>query len=200
MKRKKRMACFAVLTMLTVLLTGCAFTVPQPNRTIPTASATPTQSAVDVSKEALLYTKAVLDEKKNFAALPFLDDQLYAAAYLGYQEIEDLSWYVQNYLSSENIPIHYFSSGEYYLIIPRYPDLSLKLYQRDMQSDNLSLVFESPVCVPFIIQCNASDIFADTVIFLSNDTNSVSFSPHISLVDGAVEIGDQGLNITKPNN
>ena len=56
-------------------------------------------------------------------SIPFTGDQLYAAAYLGFEEMEDLSYYTQRYLDSGDLPIHYFSPGEYYLIIPRYPDI-----------------------------------------------------------------------------
>lgn len=131
------------------------------------------------------------------ANIPFTGSQYYAAAYLGYQQMTDLDFYTEQYLDSDKIPIHYLSSGDYYLVIPRYPGMTLRLYQRDIETDGRTLFFEDPDCRPFILQCNASDIFADAVICLSYDGESVEFSPFISLKDGSVELGPQGLELTK---
>lgn len=130
-------------------------------------------------------------------SIPFLKNQLYAVAYLGYDEVNDLSFYIKNYLDSENIPIHYLSKGEYYLVIPRYSNMSLSLYKNDIQTMESSLIFEEKECRPFIIQCNVSDIFSDVTICLTYNEETVEFSPFISLKDGTVEVGDRGINITK---
>ena len=129
-------------------------------------------------------------------SVPFAEGQLYAAAYLGYQQINDLDFYVEQYLEDDQIPVHYLSSGDYYLIIPRYSGTALELSRNDIATDQSVLIFEDPDCGPFIIQCNASDIFADAVIRLTYQDESVEFSPFISLKDGSVDIG-QGLNLTR---
>ena len=131
------------------------------------------------------------------ASIPFTGDQLYAAAYLGFEEMEDLSYYTQRYLDSGDLPIHYFSPGEYYLIIPRYPDMSLALYKNDIQTDQPALVYEDPACEPFLIQCNISDIFSDVTVELAYQGETVSFSPYISLKDGSVQVGERGLDLTR---
>ena len=51
-------------------------------------------------------------------SLPFQEGQLYAAAYLGYGGMEDLSYYTQTCLNGAEPPVFYLSAGEYYLIIP----------------------------------------------------------------------------------
>ena len=130
-------------------------------------------------------------------SIPFTEDQLYAAAYLGFEEMEDLSYYTQRYLDSGDLPIHYFSPGEYYLIIPRYPDMSLALYKNDIQTDQPTLVYEDPVCEPFLIQCNISDIFSDVTVELTYQGETVSFSPYISLKDGSVQVGERGLDLSR---
>ena len=130
-------------------------------------------------------------------SIPFTGDQLYAAAYLGFEEMEDLSYYTQRYLDSGDLPIHYFSPGEYYLIIPRYPDMSLALYKNDIQTDQSALVYEDPVCEPFLIQCNISDIFSDVTVELTYQGETVSFSPYISLKDGSVQVGERGLDLSR---
>ncbi len=130
-------------------------------------------------------------------AIPFTENQLYAVAYLGYDTLADLSFYVENYLDSENIPTHYFSQGEYYLVIPRYPSTNISLYKNDIETMNSSLVYEENECRPFIIQCNVSDIFPDATIRLTYNNENVEFSPFISLKDGTVIVGEMGLDITK---
>ena len=46
-------------------------------------------------------------------AIPFAEGQLYAAAYLGYQAIDDWDYYAERYLDSGDVPIHYVSDGDY---------------------------------------------------------------------------------------
>lgn len=89
-------------------------------------------------------------------SIPFTEGQFYAAAYLGYQQMEDLDYYVEQYLDSDQVPIHYLSDGDYYLVIPRY-----------------------------------------AVVRLTYGDETVEFSPFISLKDGSVDIGDQGLDLTR---
>jgi len=129
--------------------------------------------------------------------IPFREGQLYAAAYLGYGEMEDLSHYTQAYLEGQEPPVYHLSEGEYYLIIPRYEDTELRLYRSDVETMGRELVCEDPDCRPFIVQCNVSDIFADAVISLTHGEETVEFSPYISLEDGSVQVGDRGLDITK---
>lgn len=129
--------------------------------------------------------------------IPFADDQCYAVAYLGYQQITDLDYYVEQYLEHNKIPIHYLSAGDYYLVVPRYTGMSLSLFQNDIETSEPVLIFETPDCQPFVIQCNASDIFADATIRLTYKTESAEFSPFISLKDGEIDIGPKGLDITK---
>lgn len=148
------------------------------------------------------YVELIRTEKgdskiKKTESIPFQEDQLYAVAYLGYDEIGDLSFYIQKYLDSDNIPVHYLSQGEYYLVIPRYSNMSLSLYKNDFQTSESSLIFEEKKCRPFIIQCNVSDIFPDATIRFAYNDETVEFSPYISLKDGSVVVGDRGINITK---
>lgn len=129
--------------------------------------------------------------------IPFAEGQLYAAAYLGYQQMDNLDYYVQQYLGSDSLPVHYLSSGDYYLIIPRYSGMELSLYRNDFDTSEPILIYEDPDCRPFVLQCNASDIFADATIRLTWQEETVEFSPFLSLEDGSVQIGAQGLNLTK---
>lgn len=130
-------------------------------------------------------------------AIPFAAEQSYAVAHLGYQQIDSLDYYVEHYLDSDQLPIHHFSDGDYYLVIPRYSDMELSLYLHDLETSQPTLIYEDPHCQPFILQCNVSDIFADATIQLTYQGETVSFSPFISLKDGTLDIGAHGLELTK---
>lgn len=58
-------------------------------------------------------------------------------------------------------------------------------------------MFEESVCHPFLVQCNLSDIVSDATIALTYQNERMEFSPFISLMDGSLELGDRGLNLTK---
>ena len=128
--------------------------------------------------------------------IPFAENQFYAVAHLGYQEIEDLEFYAEQYLDSDELPVHYFSDGDYYLVIPRYTEMKLSLYRNDIVTSSSALVYEEPDCRPFILQCNVSDIFPDAAIQLTYAGETVEFSPFISLKDGSVDVGERGLLLT----
>ena len=130
-------------------------------------------------------------------AIPFGEDQTYAVAYLGYQQMDDLDFYAQQYLDSADLPIHYISAGDYYLVIPRYAGTGLHLYRNDLDTSQPILIYEDPDCGPFILQCNASDIFADATVRLTFEGEYAEFSPFISLRDGSVDIGEHGLLLTR---
>ena len=136
-------------------------------------------------------------EAAKRSAIPFEDGQYYAAAYLGYQQIDDLDYYVERYLEDDSLPIHYLSAGDYYLVIPRYDHMELSLYRNDLESSQPILIYQDPDCEPFILQCNASDIFADATIRLTYEGETAEFSPFISLNDGSVDLGTQGQDLTK---
>lgn len=129
-------------------------------------------------------------------AIPFAEGQLYALAYLGYQEADDLDYYAQRYLDNAALPVHYLSAGDYYLVIPRYDDMALSLYQGDINTLEPALIFEDPHCEPFLLQCNASDIFADATVRLTYNGETAEFSPFISLKDGSIDPGPRGLLLT----
>lgn len=146
---------------------------------------------------ALLIGCTAQQEVSKRNSIPFSEGQLYAVAHLGYQHIEHLDYYAERYLDSDALPIHYLSNGDYYLVIPRYDGMSLSLSQNDINTLGATLIFEDPDCRPFIIQCNASDIFADAVILLTHGEEETEFSPFLSLKDGSIEIGPDGLLLTE---
>ena len=121
--------------------------------------------------------------------IPFENNQLYAVAYLGYGVKEYMDYYRENYLDEEEVLNYYFSGAEYYLIIPRYEDMEVRLYRNDLATMGQTLEQECENGKPFIVQCNISDIFPDVTVELTYNGETVEFSPYISLKDGSVQGG-----------
>lgn len=170
----KKTTAWAAVLMGLLLLTGCG------QQAAPASSGETSAAAAEVT--------------------PFEEGQLYAAAYLGYREIHRQAYDTEVWPDSERLPVHYLSGGEYYLIVPRYEKMTLRLYRNDINTLEPQLIYEDPDCRPFLVQCNASDIFADAVISLTHEGETVEFSPYISLENGSVQIGERGLDITKQEN
>lgn len=132
----------------------------------------------------------------RYGDIPFEEGQLYAVAYLGYVEMEDTAFYQETYLNGEKLPVHYISEGEYYLIVPRYEGMTVELYWNNIVSAGGKLFYKESDFRPFIVQCNVSDIFSDLTVRVTYQSESVEFSPRISLVDGSVDVGERGLELT----
>ena len=98
-----------LLAVLGTLLSGCG--APAPGGS---ASSTPQEGSS--AQEELPNTEGEssvpLEEEpepeppSRRDSIPFTGDQLYAAAYLGFEEMEDLSYYTQRYLDSGDLPVH----------------------------------------------------------------------------------------------
>lgn len=179
----KQRSILVTLLLCVLLLTGCGTAAPAPD-----ATPTPTQEAAATPTPT----------PDPLSTLPYEDGQLYAAAYLGYLEPKDLDFFRQTYFGGRELPVHHISDGDFYLIIPRDPNATVRLLRNDMLTQTSSIFYEQPDGSPFVIGCNVSDIFPDvTVEITAPDGEKVSFSPFISLEDGSVEVGERGLNITR---
>ena len=185
----KRMTALLLAALACLSLWGCA-----PKDT-PAASS---QGDGSVSEEPSVPAQpdaSVPEVPSKRDSIPFEEGQLYAVAYLGYQEEKNMEK-VEQYLDSTDLPTHYVSYGEIYLVIPRYEDMSLTLLRNDIETDQSDLFYEEPNCGPFILQCNASDIFSDVTVRLTRGEESAEFSPYVSLKDGTVQAGEKGLNLS----
>ena len=189
---------FTVMLFSVMLLSACNATAEMPEVT-PTLAPTWTPVQEVAATPTLMPTVVPTQMPVENQNILFEEHQLYAVAYLGYETIEDISYYQENYLEEEDIPQYYFSGGEYYLIIPRYGDMRVCLYRNDLETMGKSLVQESDNGKPFVVQCNISDIFPDVTVELTYQGETVEFSPYISLKDGSIQVGDRGLNITRKN-
>lgn len=123
--------------------------------------------------------------------IDFSEDEMYAVAYIGYTEYSALEEYKEIYLGYD-VDIHIIHDAEYYLIIPKDSYSSLKIYENDINSDAKILRFESQNARPFLIGCNASDIFPSSTIEIAG----IEFSPYESLKDGSIQVGEYGKLIS----
>ena len=73
----------------------------------------------------------------------------------------------------------------------------LRVLKEDFDTGEKSVAYEDPDGKPIILHCNASDIFFDADVELTDAAGTVSFTPYISPRDGAIEIGEHGLLLTK---
>ncbi len=190
MRRKTATIWVAAATALVLTLGGCGQAGTQPSQT--PESAAPTEAPSSQVPESAAPTASKRD------AIPFAEGQLYAAAYLGYQTIDDWDYYVEQYLDSGDVPTYFVSDGDYYLVIPRYDDMEVALYANDMETGASEPRFEAADCGPFLLQCNVSDIFPDATIRFTYNGETVEFSPFLSLENGAPMMGERGLDLTKP--
>lgn len=174
----KQRTILSTLLFCALLLAGCGTAAQTPDAT-PTpaqeAAATPTPTPDPLS------------------TLPYTDGQLYAAAYLGYQAPTDLDFFQQTYFGGRELPVHHISDGDFYLIIPRDPNATVRLYKNDMVTDSKTLFYEQTNGDAFVIGCNVSDIFPDVTVSITSGGETVDFSPYISLKDGSVQVGARGL-------
>lgn len=181
---RKTTAGLVILFSCFLLLNGCG------TKAIP--------SAKDPVAESQSESAPAPEPGKRDELIPFEEGQLYAAAYLGYQKMDDWDYYEERYLDKKQPPTYHISDGDFYLIIPRYPGMILSLFAKDMETGENVLNCEEPDCGPFIVQCNVSEIFADAVIQLSYQGETIEYSPCLSGEDGSLVAGEYGLDITKP--
>jgi hypothetical protein len=130
--------------------------------------------------------------------ISYQDDQLYAIAYIG-QDEHALPYYLNTYTrsSEEGLQICTVSQGDYYLIIPRYSTMTVKVDKIDVSTSKETAVFEQSDCKPFLLRCNVSEIFLDAAVTITYEKETETFSPSISLKDGSVLAGERGLVLPK---
>lgn len=120
--------------------------------------------------------------------IDYKENHLYAIQYLGYN-FEGL----EN-IKSSNVEFFNLGGEEYYLIIPRYDDMSIEIYQNDMETQSRQLVFSSAKATPFVVKGNESDLFPNiTVKLTSNAGKTTEITPYISLKDGTFTANEDGV-------
>lgn len=132
--------------------------------------------------------EVVETEEEVAERFPYSAEQIYAFAYVGYgQEAESL-------ISGSDLPLYALDGEEYYLIVPRYEDMSLEIHENIMEDFSQQLVYQQENAGAFWVKGNQSDIFPNiTVIFTTTEGRVTEFTPYISLKDGEVMANEEGF-------
>ena len=185
MKKWKKSVFSAAALSLCLLFVGCGAETPP-------AGGTEDPPAENVVTDPEQPAASKVDD------IPFDKNELYGIIHLGYQEMNDLEYYAEKYIDNDaELSFFYLSDGDYYLVIPRYPDMALVLFQNDAETDESKIIYEVRNSKPFVIQCNVSDIYPDATIQFSYQKTTAEFSPFISLEDGSLDVGEYGFDLTE---
>ena len=122
------------------------------------------------------------------------DKQLLAVAYLN--NIEEISSkYIFNL---ENIKVFQTNGNEKYLIIPRYNDIEISIYEASFNEDKFEKSNKiANTNLPFIINCNESENVSNIIIEVKYNNEVFDYSPSINLKDNNSILDEHILNITK---
>ncbi len=134
-------------------------------------------------------------DTKKYKEIEYEDNEIYAVAYLGYNELTNLELY-EEYVDINCLNTYYLSTGEYYLIIPRYEDVDTRILFNDITSGGSTYFADLTNGKPFIVQGNISDIFPNITLEFKYQEEVYSYTPYISLKDGSFIVSDEGINIT----
>lgn len=183
---KNKLKLLSLLLVVFFALTGCGGEEPKE-----------AEQEEDPQKQEEPAPKEEEPAPSKLENIEFADGQLYAVAFLGYGQRDEATFKEMQdaYLDEADLPIHYVSEGDIYLVIPRYEGMDLSISTIDVDTSEKTKIFEEKNAGPFLIQCNVSDIIQDAEITLSKDSESASFTPYQSLKDGTIQVGEKGLNL-----
>ena len=88
---------------------------------------------------------------------------------------------------------------EWHLMIPRYAEVEIQIYENlfvDAGEEKGELLWTHTGGAPFVLECNESDLFSNVIVEVACGDQSDKFSPMISLMDGALLIGERGQVLT----
>lgn len=113
------------------------------------------------------------------------DEELIGIAYLNNEK--EASQYFDN-LPDDQITTYTTNGEELYLIIPRSNDISITIYEANLEENGNLAKGEiiAKTNETFIIKCNQSDIVPNTILNITSNDLTIEYSPSISLKDGSV--------------
>lgn len=116
----------------------------------------------------------------------------------------DEQYTVSLIIYDEQIPEHpyyYDAEGtEFYLITPRYTSTVVDIYAQELEDAQLvrkEKIATVPAGEQFILHCNISDLYSNVSLDFTHLGKTVSCSPHVSLMDGSVQAGEHGRDVTE---
>jgi hypothetical protein len=187
--KKSIMTFFFILLTVVITLTSCDETVDtvtesEPPQILPTA--TPDKDEINE-----FYT--VSDDETDLATLLFLGtDETFdeAKALIQAKYFSDLpeQW-------PERIETVEANSWEIYLLLPKYKDTVMTVYERNMEHyENEDVAFLTEIITtgdPVLLKCNFSDIFPSIEIRIEHGEEATVCVPSISNKDGSVMAGER---------
>lgn len=180
---------------LIILLTICAFALAINacnNKEIATNgedSTSDTSTTQDTITESSLNTYYTITDDN--------EDTLCAIYYLGYSKEEAkenatklFNTYSMNlsFDSKEEIERADADGDDWYLILPKYLDTQVIVSKVELNNSGELVPTEDILTTskPILLQCNPSDIVPSSQVTVTNNTDSITFSPSISLKDGDI--------------
>lgn len=118
--------------------------------------------------------------------------QLMAVAYLN-----DVSEIMSKY-GFENIKTYQLSGDYYYLFIPRYGDIQIKVYEAVLDNDNIvkgNFLFDTNL--PFVISCDRLMNSSNVILEIKYNDISFEYSPSFNSENNSININEYILDITK---
>lgn len=135
---------------------------------------------------------------RNSRSISFKDDKVMAIINIGSDEKSYDYSLVKKYYGNKKIPEISTSGSEKYLIIPRYKDSYINVYELVINdSGSFDKIRRGMFSEPFYITCNISDIFSNVLIEMIYDGKVYNYSPYISLKDGSLFVEDFVLEVKK---
>ena len=126
------------------------------------------------------------------------DGKLMAIINLGDNEENYDYSLVKKYYGNKKMPEINISDSEKYLIIPRYADSWIDVYEFVLKEDGtFEKISRGTFNEPFYLTYEASDIYSVILIELVYDNETYNYSPYISLKDGSLFVEDFVLEVTK---
>ena len=139
----------------------------------------------------------LLNKDVPYENIEFKENDTYAIANLGVNY--DFSKYEEEY-KLLGVDKYNLEGEEYYLIVPRYEDMDITISEMTIgENGNLDVVrqvYKSDVAKSIIVKCNLSDLYSNVQIELEYDGKKTVISPYLSLKDGEMVVGENGLDIT----
>lgn len=134
-----------------------------------------------------------VDKSEISTQINWQEGQILAVAFLGYST-DNINYneYLFNYFDEneiENTKYYNIEGDENYLIIPRYSQLPIKIYEYILTDTGFGLgepIYEISNQKHFAIKCNVSDLFSNIVIEVDYGNDKYQFSPRISLENGSM--------------
>ena len=211
----KKIFAILLLVCLFVSLVGCTIVLPERPTAAPVSNVpddAPSEPVTDGSSsggktkpkddDPKQADEPVTNSLESYGAegVDWNDGDLFAIGFVGYMEgiggISEnplLMVYDDLYSFYEYQDYVAYIGDEIFFIFPRYADATVTIEQRT-HDDKVKIVdtlYEGGN-LPVMFGCNESDLYPNTVVTVTGNGKSVSFSPALSLMDGSINMPKSG--------